>query len=322
MRRYLDLSIVVLLIGCVGFIPYCEAQAYEEVDVANAGSITGRITLKGPRPKARVFALVLYPFGPFCKKISDGAGNVRLNDFVVNAGDGLWEAVVAVKAVDKGKPYRPAVADFVAVDCMFHPADIADSEIFSVDEAGQMHHEHPNVAIIHNHQRMNVINRDPIIHNIQVFQNEKGNIILNAPLPGAKKPKPGVQPLAYKPRGGVLHYKKGKRISQMICGMHEFMQSWGFVVDNPYFSKTEKDGRYKIDGLLPGTYTVSIWHPHYEVYERKVTVRANRTTTLDFAFDASLINNPEYESQKQFRISPATPEDHELREGEERIIMD
>jgi len=322
MNRQTFLKIGIVLIGLMGGLPFSEAQAYEEVSVVNGGSLSGRVTLKGPRPEARVFALVLYPFGPFCKKISDGKGNVRLNDFIVNAKGELWEAVVAVKAVKKGKPYRPTVADFVAVDCMFHPSEIADSEIFSVDAAGQMHHEHPNVAIVHNHQKMNMVSRDPIIHNIQVFQNEKGNIILNTPLPAVKKPKPGAQTVAYEPRGGVLHYKEGKRISQMICGMHEFMQSWGFVVDNPYFAKTAKDGRYTIDDLPPGTYTVSIWHPHYPVYERAVTVRADQTTRLDFAFDATLIDNPEYESQKQFRISPATPEDHELREGDDRIIMD
>ncbi|MFQ5598685.1 MAG: carboxypeptidase-like regulatory domain-containing protein [Nitrospiria bacterium] len=322
MKKTTLFSLGVMLAAILGTIAMPQAFGYEAVDVKDGGSISGTIMLKGERPEARIFALVLYPFGPFCKKISDGNGNVRLKDFVVNRDGGLWEAVVAVKNIDKGKPYRPTVADFVAVDCMFHPADIADSEIFSVDEEGQMHHEHPNVAILHNHQRMDMINRDPIIHNIQVFQNERGNIILNTPLPAVKKPKPGVAPVAYKPRGGVLHYKKGKRISQMICGMHEFMQSWGFVVDNPYYAKTAKDGSYQIDGLPPGTYTVSIWHPHYKVYEEKITVRANKNSKLDFAFDASLVKNPEYESQKKFRISPATPEDQKLHPGEERIIMD
>ncbi len=287
------------------------ALAYEEVDVVNAGSIAGKITLKGKRPEPRVFALVNYPFGPFCKKISDGNGYVRLKDFIVDKDKGLWEAVVAVKNVDKGKPYRPTVADFVAVDCMFHPTDVADNEMFSVDEDGQMRHEHPNVAIIHNHQRMNMINRDPVVHNIQVFQNERGNIILNSPLP-----------ISDKPRGGVLHYRKGKRISQMICGMHEFMQSWGFVVDNPYYAKTEKDGSYRIDGLLPGKYIVNIWHPHYKVLEKKVTVKAGKTTKLNYAFDGNKITIPTYEAQTTFRVDTATPEESLLKEGDERIFLD
>ncbi len=287
------------------------AEAYEVVDVSDGGSITGKITMEGKLPPPRVFSLVLYPFGPFCKKISDGKGHVRLKDYIVAKDNGLWEAVVSVDKVTRGKAYKPAVAEFVAVDCMFHPADVADSEMFMFDEeSGVMRHEHPNVAIIYNHQRMNMINRDPVIHNIQVFQNERGNIILNTPLP-----------VSTQARGGVLHYRKGKHISQMICGMHEFMQSWGFVVNNPYNAKTAKDGTYTIEGLPPGTYTVSIWHPHYKVYKREVTVLAKKATRLDFAFDASIITPPEYETQKQFRTDTGLSEDSKLHEGEERIIM-
>ncbi len=302
-------AILILLLP--GIVQLPSAMAYEEVDVSKSGSIAGRIFLKGKRPEARVFALVNYPFGPFCKKISDGQGYVRLRDFIVAKDQGLWEAVVSVKDVKQGKPYRPTVADFVAVDCMFHPSDVADNEMFTVDEEGQMHHEHPNVAILHNHQRMNMINRDPVIHNIQVFQNERGNIILNTPLP-----------VSDQMRGGVLHYKRGKRISQMICGMHEFMQSWGFVVDNPYYAISGKDGRYRIDGLLPGIYEVNIWHPHYKVYSKKIKIVANKTAEMDFYFDGDEVKNPSYESQKTFRVDTATTEESLLKEGDERIIMD
>ncbi len=300
------------MIGMLGIIGEPAAFGYEEIDIQNGGSIAGTITLDGAIPEPRVFALIQFPFGPFCKKISDGQGNVRLKEFVVHKKNkGIWEAVVSIRDIEKGKPYHPTVADFVAVDCMFHPADVADSEQFSVDEEGQLHHEHPNVAIIHNHQRMNMINRDPVVHNIQVYQNEKGNIILNTPLP-----------ISDQRRGGVLHYKKGKRISQMICGMHEFMQSWGFVVNNPYYAKTAKDGSYRIDGIPPGTYKVSIWHPHFKVFDQVVTVKGGTMTRLDFALDASRVKRPVYETQEQTRIDTATPEDHLLHEGDERIIMD
>lgn len=319
MKTFKWIGIALILLGLVS---HPISYAYEEVDVSNGGSISGKIILKGEKPHERVFALLLYPFGSFCKKISDGNGNVKLKEFIVQEDGGLWEAVVAVQKVKKGKPYQPHIAEFVATNCMFHPVDVADNEMFMMDAKGQMHHEHPNVAILDNNQRMNVVNRDPIIHNLQVFQNQKGNIILNAPLPPAKKPKPGVAPIAYRPRGGVIHFKRGRQISQMICGMHEFMQSWGFVVSNPYYAKTAKDGTYTINGLLPGTYKVGIWHPQYPIYEREVTIEANKTTRLDFAFNADLVRRPEYEKQKQFRISPATPEDNKLHEGEERIIID
>ncbi len=312
MKKIFHFGFLMFIVGIMGMSEYPLASAYDEIEVSNGGSISGTITLNGAIPVPRVFALIQFPFGPFCKKISDGQGNVRLKEFIINKkNQGIWEAVVSIKNINQGKPYQPSVADFVAVDCMFHPADVADSEQFSVDEEGQLHHEHPNVAILHNHQRMNMINRDPVVHNIQVYQNEKGNIILNTPLS-----------ISDKVRGGVLHYMKGKRISQMICGMHEFMQSWGFVVNNPYYAKTAKDGSYTLDGIPPGTYKVSIWHPHFKIFDQEVTVKANRISRLDFAFNGSDVKRPTYETQEQTRLDTATPETHMLREGDERIIMD
>ena len=46
----------------------------------------------------------------------------------------------------------------------------------------------------------------------------------------------------------------------MICGMHEFMQTWGYRIQNPYFFKTKIDGNFKIDTIPPGDYVVKAWH--------------------------------------------------------------
>ncbi|MBI3803138.1 MAG: carboxypeptidase regulatory-like domain-containing protein [Nitrospirae bacterium] len=270
------------------------------MDVKGGGTLIGRVTLKGEIPPPRVFPLVLYPFGAFCKRISDGQGNVLLEEFYVGTDGGLKDSVVAVEQVKKGKPFPHVNAKWVTEDCMFHPAEAAFNDKYVKDEDGKLHHEHPLVTVLENHQAISVQNYDPIIHNIQVFQNEKGNIILNVPLP------PGA-----KDAGGKLNFTRGRRISQMICGMHEFMQSWAFVVDNPYYTNTKKDGEFKIDRLPPGTYKVVAWHPHFKPIEKQITVPANGAVTLNFEFDAGEVKRPIYESQEKFRIGPeALPEEH------------
>jgi len=302
-------------VGLVGFLTMALActssHAYEEISVVNGGSITGKVTLKGAVPVPRVFPLVLYPFGPFCKKISDGQGNVRLIEFSVDSSAGLKDAVVAVQRVEKGKPFAPLKADFVAIDCMFHPADVPDSEQYVSGASGQLHHEHPLVTVVEDKQRVSMLNKDPVFHNAQFFQNEKGNIILNFPLP-----------VSTEPRGGLLRFEHGRRVVQLICGMHEFMQSWGFRVDNPYYAKTKSGGEFLIDRLPPGTYQVMAWHPHLKILEKEVTVPANGKVTLDFEFDSGEVQRPIYESQRDFRIGTATPHDHMLMPNDDRILME
>ncbi len=275
-------------------------RAYREAPVTHGGTLTGRVLLEGPVPSPRVFPLVLYPFGPFCKKISDGQGNVLLQEFAVGAHGGLKDAIVVVQHVSQGKPFPKIHNDFVAVDCMFHPADVPDSEQFVINEAGKLTHAHPVVTVLENHEPVSVVNKDPIIHNGQVFQSERGNIVLNFPLP-----------VSTEPRGGPVHFEPGKRIMQMICGMHEFMQGWGFMVDNPYYARTKAGGQFTIDGLPPGTYTVLAWHPHLKPIEQTVTVGADQTAAVDFTFDAHTVVRPSYESQEKFRIGPeAHPHEH------------
>src|SRR5574341_572040 len=300
MPRWDVLIAGVVLLGMSGLVGTAAASSYEEIAIRNCGSITGKISLTGPIPDPRVFPLVLYPFGPFCKKISDGKGHILVNEFIVSPDRGLQDTIVAVQQVTRGKPFPLIKQELESVDCMFHPAETAEDELFAIDAKGKLHHEHPLVMVLRNHQPIWVVNRDPIIHNGQVFQNEKGNIILNFPLPVAEEP-----------RGGMLHFDEGKRISQMICGMHEFMQAWGFVVDNPYYARTKKDGKFAIEGLPPGTYRVAAWHPHLPIVEREVTVPADGTASFNVEFDGAKVVRPAYESQERFRIGPeARPHEH------------
>jgi len=84
----------------------------------------------------------------------------------------------------------------------------------------------------------------------------------------------------------IVHLVKGRKVFTMQCGMHPYMQNWGYAIDNPYYAVTDSDGSFSIGALPPGTYRVKAWHPILGVQEREVTVEANGTTTLDVRFDA------------------------------------
>jgi len=71
----------------------------------------------------------------------------------------------------------------------------------------------PFVSIVYNDGTFTMTNKDPILHNAQLYQSEKGNLLLTVPNPPNSS---GRFP---------IHFEPNKRIYQMICGMHEFMQT-------------------------------------------------------------------------------------------------
>jgi hypothetical protein len=286
-RIFLFLALVVCLSWAV------PVAAYIGGDVEHGGRITGTVTLDGPIPEPRVFPMVLYPFGPFCKKISDGKGHVRLREFNVDGDGGLKDAVVAIQAVTRGKRFAYQDVQLVSVNCMFHPADVSNDDLFE-HHGGDVVHLHPLVSIMRNDWPLTVVNQDPILHGVQVYQKETGHRVLGFPLP----------PVSGRIAGGYMHLREGKRIAQIICPMHEYMQTWGWVVDNPYYARTNRDGRFVIDDIPPGTYRVTAWHPHMAPIERVITVPADGAVALDFVFDAGQVARPVYERQEKFRISP------------------
>ncbi|MDB4890983.1 MAG: hypothetical protein JWL61_2838 [Gemmatimonadetes bacterium] len=69
---------------------------------------------------------------------------------------------------------------------------------------------------------------------------------------------------------------------QVFCHIHSDMSAIVLVLDNPYFTVPNDAGRYVIEGVPPGEYTVVGWHERIKPVTRTVRVTANEATRLDF----------------------------------------
>ena len=76
-------------------------------------------------------------------------------------------------------------------------------------------------------------------------------------------------------------YAKGKSravrfdrpgIVRVFCEIHSHMSAFVLVFSHPYYAPTDSDGRYRIDNIPPGTYTVSAWHEGATRHSRMVTI--------------------------------------------------
>jgi plastocyanin len=71
-------------------------------------------------------------------------------------------------------------------------------------------------------------------------------------------------------------------IVRVFCEIHSHMSAFILVFSHPFFAITDDDGRYRIDGIPPGSYTVVAWSDRTSFEARPVTVPEGGTAQLDF----------------------------------------
>ena len=61
------------------------------------------------------------------------------------------------------------------------------------------------------------------------------------------------------------------------------LSAFVLVFNHPFFTTTDVEGRYHIDNVPPGTYTVVAWHEGDSAEPRPVAVPDGGAAELDFA---------------------------------------
>jgi len=230
-----------------------EAKAYESGTVTDGGIVRGKLTFKGPVPEPKEFKLHRYPDRAFCGELSDGNGHRLLKEVNIGPDSGLKDVVIVVEDIQRGKPFTFTDAEVEATLCQFLPF----------------------VTVVSDKRRVTVVNRDPVAHDIQGYAYDPAgvDIVLHHP--------------ALKASGtaDVVQLVKGRKVFTMQCGMHPYMQNWGYAIDNPYYAVSDFNGSFAIGDLPAGTYLIKAWHPILGSQAKKITVKPNETVSLDFLFE-------------------------------------
>ena len=217
------------------------------VDASTAGSITGTVTLDGKAPAERPINMSAEPY---CQKAHSTP--VVPPEVVTGEGGALANVVVYVKD-DMSKYTFPSPSASVPLDqqgCMYDPHVIALM-------AGQT---------------LEVKNNDQTTHNIHPMP--KDNREWNKSQP------PGAAPIDDS-------FARSELAIPVKCNVHPWMKSYIFVFKNPYYAVTKKDGKFTIDNLPPGTYTVEAWQEKYGTTSQSVTIGPKESKTVSFTFKAS-----------------------------------
>ncbi len=257
MKRIILAGLYLAMCGCliISSALHMDVWAYESGTVTNGGAVQGKVTFSGIVPDPKVFELRRYYDREYCATLSDSKGHRLLKEVNVGPEGGLKDVVVVIEGIEKGKPFAVTDAEVEASLCQFLPF----------------------VTVVSDKRKVTVFNRDPVSHDIQGYAYDQSgvDIVLHRPA------------LHVSGTTDVVQLVKGRKVFTMQCGMHPYMQNWGYAIDNPYYAVTGPTGAFTIGDLPPGTYRLKVWHPTLGTHEREVTVKPNETVTLDLAFDTT-----------------------------------
>ena len=225
---------------------------YTVVSVDNGGTLKGRVTLSGRVPKARSFHLIHAPNIEYCSRISDGKGHRLLFDFTVSQNRGLKDTIIHLVSVKKGKPFYTKMQVLKVNRCQ------------------------ANRYMIGSKNGANILleNTDPIQHEIATYEvrNVYSDQTSNRPLPDKSS------------QVRNIFVRKDAEEFIIKCNLHPFLQTHAYLVQNPYYTVSDSEGNFKIDGIPPGTYEVIAWHPYIPEQKSKITIPENGETSLNFEF--------------------------------------
>lgn len=246
------------------------AWAYTEIPVGNGGTISGKVVLEGEVPPPLGYSLVTSPDTEFCGRISTGTGWRLLEEFHVASDGGLQNTIVFLDGVVEGKPFpEETPVRITAQDCVFTPW----------------------VTVVKDQQPVHIINMDPIIHDVQIYETAPfgAKVMFHRPLRlNPYHPKHLLKDHQHKPGEAMMdtiHFSQGRRIFFLECGFHPYMQTWGLAVNNPYYAITDEHGNFTIPDVPEGVYTLVAWHPGMAgILDMKVVVLANETIQTKMQF--------------------------------------
>ncbi|QWR76367.1 carboxypeptidase regulatory-like domain-containing protein [Candidatus Magnetomonas plexicatena] len=218
------------------------ADKYEVVDVKDGGSIKGTVKTSGA-PADPV--LNINKDTEFCGK-SHPAGM-----YIVGAGGGVQNVIVAVEGVTKGKavPTTETVVD--NLKCAFHPL----------------------VSIAYVGQKYVLKNSDSIFHNTSlglILGEGKKRTVYNLALPNKDQK--------------IEKPVKVAGLQSVSCDAHAWMRAYVYATPNPYAAVTDANGAYEIKDLPAGKYKVKFWHEGFGEAVVDVDVKAGAAATLDHSF--------------------------------------
>lgn len=234
-------------------IPRLGRAEYREMEVDNGGTITGKLSFRGPPPEDAVESYPVSGKWPGC-----GTGYRKIVTIDTQEG-ALRGAFVLLEGIGEGKkwPESSAVAKLDQTRCEFVPTH-------QVVRSGAM---------------MTIRNSDSgVLHNVNMREiitvssgREVRRMMFNI-----------AQPVV----GEVEQKIKPRKSPYLIvgCDLHNFMFAYVVAPEHPYATVVSEDGTFLLEDVPPGVYSLVAWHPRLGHQKVSVSVPAGGVVEANFEF--------------------------------------
>ncbi|MCR4291152.1 MAG: carboxypeptidase regulatory-like domain-containing protein [Candidatus Scalindua sp.] len=165
---------------------------------------------------------------------------------MVSGDSSLQNAVVSITNISKGKKFAGGTPAIDQKGCVFRP----------------------HVAMIPQGSSIELLNSDDVMHNLHSWSMK--NTAFNE----------GVAA-----HGNISKTFEFPETVKVTCDVHKWMTSWLIVQANPYYAITDANGKYKLEGVPAGTYTVQAWQESLGNATQEVTVAAGGEAKADFELE-------------------------------------
>jgi hypothetical protein len=225
--------------------PFAKRKKYEVVDVVDGGSIVG--TINAAETVADPIKKIETDI-PEEKKLC--GTEFKMKKYIISPDLGIKNVFVALLDVAKGKALPKQDLRIDLKNCQFHPL----------------------AAVAYKGSQIVINNSDPIFHNISLgfIMKDRRSTVYNVALPNQN-----------------MEIKKPIRRTGMYnvkCDAHTWMRAHIYAAKNPYVALTDDNGKFEITDILPGKYTVLVWHEGFGEVKKPIEVKGGAATTLGHTF--------------------------------------
>ncbi len=205
--------------------------------------VRGTVTLDGEKPRRKAIQMSA---DPGCDALHSSPVGTE-NALVTGSGQ-IMNVFVYVKDGEKlgnfSAPTTPAKLD--QVGCMYTP----------------------HMLGVQTNQPIDIVNSDPLAHNIHGLAKVNREFNFGQPTPGTRQ----------------HTLRRAENAITVKCDIHPWMNSILFVMDHPFFAITDNEGKYSLPNLPAGNHTLVAWHETFGEREMNISVSSGAGATADFTY--------------------------------------